>query len=51
MARCADNNTASKGVMLRCGMKKIAETPSIKIIKDIPVAQISYSKKHPTQSG
>lgn len=50
MARCAANNTASKNVMLRCGMQKIEETPSIKIIKKSPVLLISYSKKHPTQS-
>lgn len=45
LARCACNNTASKNVMLRCGMQKTTKEPSSEIIKGKRVTLVSYSKK------
>lgn len=48
MARCASNNTASKNVMLRCGMQEIIEESSSEIIKGKRVTLVVYRKKRLT---
>lgn len=45
MARCASNNTASKNVLVRCGMQEVAGEFSSEIIKGKRVPLAVYSKK------
>ncbi|EKY3917445.1 GNAT family N-acetyltransferase [Enterobacter hormaechei] len=50
-ARCADNNTASKNVMRRCGMQEIPGAMSTVGIKGVQVKLKTYSTESRTQAG